>query len=79
MAIDAKMSESRFSANKILVYPNAVGYSLLILYDVLLMEEPGHCWASTEINFSQISVLEGPMHIQASQIIMDFFDQHTKP
>ncbi|KAI3316535.1 carbohydrate esterase family 1 protein [Xylariaceae sp. AK1471] len=43
------------------------------------IDDMGHCWASTEINFSQISVLEGPTHIQASQIIMDFFDQFTKP
>ncbi|KAI0111223.1 carbohydrate esterase family 1 protein [Nemania sp. FL0031] len=43
------------------------------------VDDMGHCWASTEINFSQISVLEGPTHIEASQIIMDFFDQFTKP
>ncbi|KAI0536609.1 carbohydrate esterase family 1 protein [Xylaria digitata] len=43
------------------------------------VDDLGHCWASTEINFSQLSVLEGPTHIQASQIIMDFFDQYTKP
>ncbi|GAP85252.1 putative carbohydrate esterase family 1 protein [Rosellinia necatrix] len=43
------------------------------------IDDMGHCWASTEINFSQLSVPQGPTHIQASQIIMDFFDQHTKP
>ncbi|KAI1391442.1 carbohydrate esterase family 1 protein [Hypoxylon trugodes] len=43
------------------------------------VDDMGHCWASTEINFSQISVGEGPTHIQASQIIMDFFDKFTKP
>ncbi|OTB06097.1 carbohydrate esterase family 1 protein [Hypoxylon sp. CI-4A] len=43
------------------------------------IDDMGHCWASTEINFSQISVGELPTHIQASQIIMDFFDQYTKP
>ncbi|KAI8951485.1 carbohydrate esterase family 1 protein [Xylaria longipes] len=43
------------------------------------VDDMGHCWASTEINFSQISVPQGPTHIQASQIIMDFFDQFTKP
>ncbi|KAI0411134.1 carbohydrate esterase family 1 protein [Xylaria grammica] len=43
------------------------------------IDDMGHCWASTEINFSQLSVLEGPTHIQASQLIMDFFDQYTKP
>ena len=41
-------------------------------------QHPGHCWASTEINFSQIAAGEGPTHIQASEIIMQFFDQHTK-
>ncbi|KAI1103261.1 Alpha/Beta hydrolase protein [Jackrogersella minutella] len=43
------------------------------------VDDMGHCWASTEINFSQIAAGEGPTHIQASQIIMDFFDQFTKP
>ncbi|KAI1827870.1 carbohydrate esterase family 1 protein [Xylaria intraflava] len=43
------------------------------------VDDMGHCWASTEINFSQLSVLEGPTHIEASQIIVDFFDQFTKP
>ncbi|KAI0904695.1 carbohydrate esterase family 1 protein [Ustulina deusta] len=42
------------------------------------IDDMGHCWASTEINFSQLSVLEGPTHIQASQIIMEFFDQYAK-
>ncbi|KAI5918577.1 carbohydrate esterase family 1 protein [Camillea tinctor] len=43
------------------------------------VDSMGHCWASTEINFSQIAAGQGPTHIQASQIIMDFFDQFTKP
>ncbi|KAI0169614.1 carbohydrate esterase family 1 protein [Hypoxylon sp. FL1284] len=43
------------------------------------VDDMGHCWASTEINFSQIAAGELPTHIQASQIIMDFFDQFTKP
>ncbi|KAH9904673.1 carbohydrate esterase family 1 protein [Xylariomycetidae sp. FL2044] len=43
------------------------------------VDDMGHCWASTEINFSQIAAGEGPTHIQASQIIMEFFDQFTKP
>ncbi|KAI0403205.1 carbohydrate esterase family 1 protein [Xylaria palmicola] len=43
------------------------------------VDDMGHCWASTEINFSQLSVPQGPTHIQASQIIMDFFDRFTKP
>ncbi|KAF2807903.1 carbohydrate esterase family 1 protein [Mytilinidion resinicola] len=43
------------------------------------VDDMGHCWASTEINFSQISVGEGPTHIQASDIIMKFFDQFSKP
>ncbi|KAL7625382.1 hypothetical protein AAE478_004599 [Parahypoxylon ruwenzoriense] len=43
------------------------------------VDDMGHCWASTEINFSQIAAGEGPTHIQASQIIMDFFDRFTKP
>ncbi|KAI0473427.1 carbohydrate esterase family 1 protein [Xylariaceae sp. FL0804] len=43
------------------------------------VDDMGHCWASTEINFSQISIGQGPTHINASRIIMDFFDQYTKP
>ncbi|CAJ2507396.1 Uu.00g085820.m01.CDS01 [Anthostomella pinea] len=43
------------------------------------VDDMGHCWASTEINFSQIAAGQGPTHIQASQVIMDFFDQFTKP
>ncbi|KAI1332159.1 carbohydrate esterase family 1 protein [Xylariaceae sp. FL0255] len=43
------------------------------------VDDMGHCWASTEPNFSQLSVGEGPTHISASQIIIDFFDQFTKP
>ena len=39
----------------------------------------GHCWASTEPNFSQISVGEGPTHIEASQVVMDFFGQFQRP
>ncbi len=44
-----------------------------------LTSELGHCWASTEINFSQIAAGEGPTHIEASSIIMEFFDQYAKP
>ncbi|KAI1173979.1 carbohydrate esterase family 1 protein [Nemania sp. FL0916] len=43
------------------------------------VDDMGHCWASTEINFSQLSVPQGPTPIEASQIIVDFFDQFTKP
>ncbi|KAI5867258.1 carbohydrate esterase family 1 protein [Durotheca rogersii] len=43
------------------------------------VEDMGHCWASTEINFSQIAAGEGPTYIQASRIIMDFFDRFAKP
>ncbi|KAI1762702.1 carbohydrate esterase family 1 protein [Hypoxylon sp. FL1150] len=43
------------------------------------VDDMGHCWASTEINFSQIAAGELPTHIEASQIIMDFFDSFTKP
>ncbi|KAH7127230.1 Alpha/Beta hydrolase protein [Dendryphion nanum] len=39
------------------------------------VDELGHCWADTEINLSQISVPQGPAPIQASAIIMKFFDE----
>lgn len=38
----------------------------------------GHCWADTEPNLSQISVPQGTAPIQASRIVMDFFDQFSK-
>lgn len=43
------------------------------------VDDMGHCWASTEPNFSQLSIGQGPTHIEASQIIIDFFDQFSKP
>ncbi|KAI2784620.1 carbohydrate esterase family 1 protein [Daldinia loculata] len=43
------------------------------------IDDMGHCWASTEINFSQVAAGQGPTHIQASQIIMEFFDKFAKP
>ncbi|KAI0017021.1 carbohydrate esterase family 1 protein [Xylariomycetidae sp. FL0641] len=43
------------------------------------VDDMGHCWASTELTFSAISIGQGPTHIEASQLIMDFFDQHSKP
>jgi poly(3-hydroxybutyrate) depolymerase len=38
----------------------------------------GHCWADTELNLSQLTVPQGPAPIQASRIVIDFFDQFTK-
>jgi poly(3-hydroxybutyrate) depolymerase len=43
------------------------------------VDDMGHAWASTEPNLSQLAALEGPTHIQASQIIMEFFDGFTRP
>ncbi|KAF2199715.1 carbohydrate esterase family 1 protein [Delitschia confertaspora ATCC 74209] len=43
------------------------------------VDDMGHAWASTEPNLSQIAALQGPTHIQASQIIMEFFDRFQKP
>ena len=39
----------------------------------------GHQWASTEPNFSQLAAGTSPAHIQASSIVMAFFDQFVKP
>lgn len=38
-----------------------------------------HVWASTELTPSAIAAGVGPTHIEASQLIMEFFDQFTKP
>ncbi|KAM7197921.1 carbohydrate esterase family 1 protein [Naviculisporaceae sp. PSN 640] len=43
------------------------------------VDDMGHVWASTEPNLSQLSTGEGPTHIDASSIIMKFFDNFTKP
>ncbi|ORY17494.1 carbohydrate esterase family 1 protein [Clohesyomyces aquaticus] len=43
------------------------------------VDDMGHCWASTEPNISQLTVPQGPTPIQASTIIMDFFDKFTRP
>ncbi|KAB5539260.1 carbohydrate esterase family 1 protein [Coniochaeta sp. 2T2.1] len=42
------------------------------------IDDLGHCWASTEPNLSQLGAAQGPTHIDASRIIMDFFDNFTK-
>jgi poly(3-hydroxybutyrate) depolymerase len=39
------------------------------------VEGLGHCWADTEINFSQISVPQGVSVVKASRIVMDFFEK----
>ncbi|EMD64381.1 carbohydrate esterase family 1 protein [Bipolaris sorokiniana ND90Pr] len=44
---------------------------LLQHYEVMHL---GHAWADTEPNFSQSYAQQGPTVIQASRIIMDFFD-----
>ncbi|KAF2117165.1 carbohydrate esterase family 1 protein [Lophiotrema nucula] len=43
------------------------------------VDDMGHCWADTEPNLTQISVPQGPSPIQASSIMMTFFDQFSKP
>lgn len=43
------------------------------------IDDMDHCWASTEPNFSQLSVKQGPTHIEADDVIMKFFDQFSKP
>ncbi|KAJ7173469.1 carbohydrate esterase family 1 protein [Mycena filopes] len=43
------------------------------------VDDMKHCWASTTINFSEIAALQGPTPIDASTIVMAFFDKFTKP
>ncbi|KAK7923593.1 hypothetical protein PG985_007664 [Apiospora marii] len=38
-----------------------------------------HAWPSTEINFSQLAAGDVPTHIQASQIMQEFFRNFTRP
>jgi len=42
------------------------------------VDDMGHVWPSTEINFSALAAEKGPTHIEASAIIMEFFDQWTR-
>ncbi|KAF9024551.1 carbohydrate esterase family 1 protein [Hymenopellis radicata] len=43
------------------------------------VDDMGHVWPSTEPNFSQIAAGEGPTHIEASSLLMTFFDQFVRP
>ncbi|KAJ7232313.1 hypothetical protein B0H12DRAFT_1145488 [Mycena haematopus] len=43
------------------------------------VDDMGHCWASTSLDFSEIAAGQGPTPIDASTIIMAFFDLFTKP
>ncbi|KAJ6528254.1 carbohydrate esterase family 1 protein [Mycena vulgaris] len=43
------------------------------------VDDMGHCWASTTLDFSEIAAGQGPTPIDASTIVMAFFDQSTKP
>ncbi|KAL6154318.1 hypothetical protein ACJQWK_01611 [Exserohilum turcicum] len=38
------------------------------------VESLGHCWADTSINYSQLTVPQGPSVIRASEIVINFFD-----
>lgn len=42
------------------------------------VDDMGHVWPSTEINFSGIAAGKGPTHIEASEIVMTFFDRWTR-
>jgi hypothetical protein len=48
------------------------------IIDYVLTVFIGHCWADTEPNLSQISVPQGPAPIQASSIVMAYFDKFVK-
>ncbi|CAG9974664.1 unnamed protein product [Clonostachys byssicola] len=42
-------------------------------------DDQKHCWASTEINFSQLAAGDKPTHIEASAIFREFFKNFTRP
>ncbi|CAG9957237.1 unnamed protein product [Clonostachys rosea f. rosea IK726] len=42
-------------------------------------DDQKHCWASTEINFSQLAAGDKPTHIEASAIFREFFKSFTRP
>ncbi|KAJ7641697.1 carbohydrate esterase family 1 protein [Roridomyces roridus] len=42
------------------------------------VDDMGHCWASTSLDFSCLVAGEGPGPISASSIVMAFFDKFTK-
>ncbi|KAF2269716.1 carbohydrate esterase family 1 protein [Lojkania enalia] len=43
------------------------------------VDDMGHCWADTEPNLTQIPVPQGPAPIQASALMMSFFDRFSNP
>ncbi|KAJ7328031.1 carbohydrate esterase family 1 protein [Mycena albidolilacea] len=43
------------------------------------VDDMRHCWASTSLDFSEIAAGQGPTPIDASTIVMAFFDQFVKP
>ncbi|KIY68888.1 carbohydrate esterase family 1 protein [Cylindrobasidium torrendii FP15055 ss-10] len=43
------------------------------------VDDMGHVWPSTELNFSQIAAGEGPTYISASKLAMEFFDRFVRP
>ncbi|KAF2435432.1 carbohydrate esterase family 1 protein [Tothia fuscella] len=43
------------------------------------VDDMGHQWPSTVVNFSGIAAGKGPTHIDASALIIQFFDRFTKP
>ncbi|KAH7031416.1 Alpha/Beta hydrolase protein [Microdochium trichocladiopsis] len=57
----------------------AGGDDQVVMMEHYKIDSMGHCWASTEINFSQIAAGQWPTHIDASSIIMAFFDRFQKP
>ncbi|KAJ7673717.1 carbohydrate esterase family 1 protein [Mycena polygramma] len=43
------------------------------------VDDMGHCWASTTLDLTEIAAGQGPTPIDASTIVMEFFDKFTKP
>jgi poly(3-hydroxybutyrate) depolymerase len=43
-----------------------------------LVDDMGHVWPATDINFSSLADKKPPTYIDASQIVMDFFANWTR-
>ncbi|KAF7296259.1 Carbohydrate esterase family 1 protein [Mycena chlorophos] len=43
------------------------------------VDSMGHCWASTTLDLTEIAAGQGPTPIDASTLVIQFFDQFVKP
>ncbi|KAJ4395873.1 hypothetical protein N0V93_000087 [Gnomoniopsis smithogilvyi] len=65
--------------NKATVFQFGTGNSLGMVTHIMVGEDIGHDWPSTEDNEDNTIQGHGPASFNASSIIIDFFDSHSMP